>query len=189
MQLIGVPNWRPCVGVFLFDCDCVQLPQFPGVLRQSPAQRNRSGAPLFQGSVVKKGIGHGVQNLVTEHGRLYRVPSVHLNLSLFDGCQNPLQAWQVHRLGETVANGLEYQRVIRRFDFYAGGVVLALYLGRKHCRQQVLRAHPLQGSRHLAASGMTEQGQKPRGIPPPSRTEYGRLENRLQEYVSHSAGG
>ena len=58
-------------------------------------------------------------------------------------------------------------------------VVLAGYLGGKHRRQQVIRAHPLQRGRHFAPAVVPEYRQRPGRVPAPPGLEKRRRQGRL----------
>ncbi|MCH8974582.1 MAG: hypothetical protein IH869_05855, partial [Chloroflexi bacterium] len=78
VRLVDVADRRPRVLLLLRDGVGVQRAEVLRVLGQSPAQRDRAGAPLLQRRVVQEGIGHRVQDLVREDGGLERVLPVDL---------------------------------------------------------------------------------------------------------------
>ena len=99
-------------------------------------------------------------------------PPENFNFASLEGGQQVTAALQVHRPGEGVPERLEDQRVVRNFNVGSGGVVLASDLGREDGRQQVVGPHPLQRRRDLAAAGMAQDRQGPRGGPTPPGPEH-----------------
>ena len=78
-----------------------------------------------------------------KYRRLDRFSSVDFDLPVFYGGQHFLVAFQVHGLGQAVADGLENERMVRKLDSSGESIVLALDLGRKDGRQQIVGPHTL----------------------------------------------
>ena len=188
MKLIGVADSGPSVVRLLFDCRRVQASQVAGVLRQRPSKRHIPRPPLLQGGVVQECVGHSVQYLVGEYRRLHRVPAVDLYLTGLYRRQYLLVAFQVHGLGQAIADCLEYQGVVGRFNDVGDRVVLALDLSGKDGGQQVVGPHALQWRGDPASPGVPQQGQETGGVPPPPGAEQRGLEHGLEQHLFHGAG-
>ena len=188
VQFVGIADGGPGEGRLVPDGVRIQRGQVAGILGQSAAQGDGPGSPLLQRRIVQEGIGHGVENLVGKHRRLHRVLGEHLYRAGSDGLQDALQSFEVHGLGETIAGGLENQRMVRRLDVPRLRVVLALNLGGEHGGQQVIGTHPLERRRHLLAPGVPQQSQKTGSVPTPPGAVQGGLEHRLGQHLVHRVG-
>ena len=99
-----------------------------------------------------------------------------------DACQDPRETVEVHRLFETVADGLRHEGMVRKLAIArnifqtCGGV-------RENGRQQVVGQHSLQRRRHLSPATKPGHGKGDRRVPPPPRLEYRGVEQRLNQNI------
>ena len=180
MELVGVPYQRPGVPRRVLDCFGVQGCEVALVLGQRPPKGHGPRPPLlYLAVVVEKRVRHGVQYLVAEGRRLHRVLREHLDVTVLDRGQHVVEALDVHRFRQAVAQCLEHDRMVRHLDVARRSVVLAGDLGREHRGQQVVGAHALQRRRHLLAPREPQQRQRSRRIPAPANPKQRRLKHGL----------
>ena len=91
-----------------------------------------------------------------------------------------LQAFDVHRLVQAIAQRLIDQRMVGQLAL-AHEVLGTGDLVGKHDRQQIFRAQALQWRRNLFARAEPWQRQRGRRGPAPARRKHRRVEHRLNE--------
>ena len=109
------------------------------------------------------------------------------DLSPFNPPQQGRQPVHVHRLGQTVTNGLLDQRVNRHGHLS----LLVLPAGQRTGKdggQQVLRAHPLDLRRDPAPVDEPEQRQRACGIPPPATGKHRCSQDGLDQHFADGVG-
>ena len=105
VQLIGVGRFGPGLGFHAPDGIGVELAEVRGIFRRQPATRHHGlGAAFLEWCVVEIGIRPRREHLERERRRLIEVARHDLNGAGFDARQEPLQAGEIHRLGETVVD-------------------------------------------------------------------------------------
>ncbi len=131
VQFVNVARFGPSLLADFGDGRAVQLAKLASQPGIDAAQRHRPGAPFFQGRVVQKRIGIGVENLVRHRRRRRRIDSQCCNGTVVDGRENFHQAVEIHRFVQTIAHGFFNQGMIGQLDG-AAAVVLAHHLLGKH---------------------------------------------------------
>lgn len=112
--------------------------------RQTAPQRNGPRPPLADlGVLVEVGERSAVQDLVSEHAGLDRVDEVHPYGVLLEPAHQRLEALDVHRLVETLAQRLANERMVWDIDRTRRGVVLTGRKRREYGGHHVVRLHPL----------------------------------------------
>src|SRR6266481_2076962 len=102
------------------------------------------------------------------------------NFLATDFIEDLSQPLQIHRLLETIAQGLVYERMIG--DLHGPyPIILAQGLFRKDCAQQVFCAHTLQGHRDFFTAAVTRHRKCPRCVPAPPIREKRRRKNSLRK--------
>ena len=102
-------------------------------------------------------------------------------LDLFEHGDQPVN---VHRLGQTVLNGLLHQRMVGNLAV-AGDVLQAGQLVREHRGQEVLRFHALERRGNFAPAPLPRQRQRARRVPPPADREHRRIQQCLHQQIAH----
>ena len=188
MELIRIAHHRPGFFRDLRNGNRVQRAKVAGELgRQASAHLHRSRPAFFQRRVIQIGIGIGVQDLVTEGRGRWGIHCKAPDLSPFNPPQQGRQPVHVHRLGQTVTNGLLDQRVNRHGHLS----LLVLPAGQRAGKdggQQVLRAHPLDLRRDPAPVDEPEQRQRACGIPPPATGKHRCSQDGLDQHFADGVG-
>ncbi len=116
VELVGVANnW---LGVLFGHLDRARIyrAQIAFSEIETPRQADRSRAAFFQGRIVEKSVGIGIDQLVAQGRRLAGLLCDGDDGAAFDLRQERLETVDVHELFETIAHGLVDQRVPGDFD-------------------------------------------------------------------------
>ncbi len=186
MKLVRVPDHGP--GLFLDEVDRFGVePRELARIVESAPQLHGARAPLLERGVVEKRVGVGVHDLVGERRRRHALFHHAADVAALDAVENPLQSLEIHRLVETVRNGLVHQRMVRNPD----GPFEVLGAGRligKHRREKVVGAHPLNRRRHFLPAAEPWNGERAAEVPAPARGEHRRREEGLGEHRLRGMG-
>ena len=189
VQIARIAQFGPRLRAHLGDGVRIERSDLAGLLGvQGPPDRDGAGAPLFQRRVVEIRPGCAVQDLVRERARLRKVARHHAQGARGDLLQEHLHSREVHRLVQAIPQGLVDERVIDGLERSRRGVVLARYLGRKHLREQIVGAHPLQVEGHLLAAALAQERERAGRVPPPAHAEHRRLHRGLREDLFDARG-
>ena len=188
MQLVGVLHLGPGLLADPRDGLGVQGGQaIAGLHVQGAPGEHRLSAALLQGSVVEKGIGLDVEDLMAEGGWLQGVPRHELQPAFLDVAYKSGEPVDVHRLGQAISDRLLHQGMVRQ-RYVSHQVFLACHLLGKDCRQQVVGPHPYQRMGHLLTALLAQNGQSPGGVPSPSGGEHRSGEEGLDQHLLCGGG-
>ena len=189
VQLVGRAQIRKRLLDHLGDRLRIERAQRSRVARiQRPAHLHRPRPALLQRRVVEVRIRRRVEDLVRERRRFGGVARQHADLAVAHPLQEAAQPFDVHRLGEAVAQRLAHQRMVGRLDG-AGPVLLALRLRRKDLRQQVVGAHAQDIERHLLSSARAQDRQRSGRVPAPAHAPHRRPQRCLRQHFVDAARG
>ncbi len=182
MQFLGVDRIRPGFGLNPGDGLGIEPAKVGRVLGIAPAPgHHRLGPPLFQRRVVEEGVRFCVQRLEGEGRGLGQVARNDADVACLEAREQPLQAVDVHRLVQAVADRLIGERMVGDLAF-ADQILGAGDLIGEDRGDQVLSLHPQELRRHLLAGAKSRQRQRNAGDPAPSGGEHRRVEHRLDEH-------
>ncbi len=178
VQFIRIAHDRPGLPLHLLDRRRVQRSNFSCQLSWKRAPHlHRTRPPLFQWRVVEKRIGIRIQDLVRERRRQRRIDRHTANGAGFDLLEKDSQPVEVHRLSETVTQGLVHERMIRHpACSFTNHIVLTGQRVGEDGPKQIFCLHPLDLRRDFFAMGETQQHQRATDIPAPARHKHRRLQ-------------
>ncbi len=117
MQLIGSRRIGPRLRAHPIDRLLVELADVGGGFGIDPAAAHHGlGTALLEGCIVEIGIGARVQGLERERRRLGQIARDDPDLAAFETAQHGLEAGNIHRVLEAIADRLPHQRMIGYFD-------------------------------------------------------------------------
>jgi hypothetical protein len=122
---------------------------------------------------------------VGEDARLDRVDEVNPHRPLLEPAQQRLEALDVHRLMQAVAQRLPHERVIGDLDRTGRGVVLTRGERREHGGHEVGRLHALDVERVHPTALAAQDSQRTIEVPAPARGEHRATEHGLRDGVLH----
>ena len=174
MQLVCVRRVRPRLGAHALDSFRIQLADISGALCVQPAATHYGlRAALFERRIVEVSVRTRREDFERKRGRLGQVTSDDLDLAGFEATQQPLKAFDIHRLLEAVADRLTDQRMVGDLEL-TGQVLGAGELVRKDRREQIFRRHARQRGRHFLPAPEARQGQGDGRAPAPTRGKHRR---------------
>ncbi len=135
MKFVGIIDVRPYFAANSLDCPQIERAKIRSRFGIEPSPLKHSPSPsLFKRRVVEKRIRPRVQNFLRERGCFNNVTGDQSFFAALDRSEQRLEAFDVHRFFETIANSLSNQRMIWYFDVAAGQVLGTSDLIRKDGR-------------------------------------------------------
>ena len=180
MEVVGGRGRGGHLGPDLLDGGRLERPDGRQVDAQPPAQRDGAGATVRELFVVEERVGAGGDDLVREHRRFGRVAAMDGDVAGFDAREEGPQAVDVERFVERVGDRLADQQVIGDLD-RSGDVLLAGRGLREHRRHEVIGFHALDRRRVAPSTAEPKDHERAVEVPPPTRLEHRRVEDRLPE--------
>ncbi len=117
MQLVWSARIGPRLGADPRYCLGIELADVGGGSGVQPAAAHHGlGAPLLQGCVVQIGIGARDQGLERQGRRFGQIARDDADVAAFESAQHALEALDIHRIFETIADRLPHQRMIGNLD-------------------------------------------------------------------------
>ncbi len=186
MQFIRIAHDRPGLLLYFLNRGRIQRPDLAGQLSwQRAPHLHGPRPPLFQRRIVEKGIGVGIQDLVRERGRHRRIDRHTTDDPGFNLLEERGQSVEIHRLGETVPQGLVHERMIRNLASpFADHIILTGHRIREDGAKKIFRLHPLDLRRNLFPMRKAQQDQRTADIPAPARHKHRRLEHGGKQHLA-----
>ncbi len=156
--------------------------------RQAAAELHGVGPAVLELLVVEEGVGPGGDDLVGEHRRLGRVDAVDPHLSRLDPLEEGVEAIDVERLVERVADGLAHEHVVGDLAGAHDVVLAGRGLG-EDGGQQVVGLHALDRRRVAPTAPEAQDHQRSVEVPAPPGLEHRRVEDGVLEGVVDRAAG
>ncbi len=186
VDLVGARGRRPCLLAHAPDRFGVERSQLVGALdAEGTAGEHRLRAALLERRVVEEGVGLRGEDPGGERRRLGRVDRATLDPPVAKPPQDVEEAVDVHRLVQTVLDGLANDGVVDRHLDVARreGLAAGHHVG-EGLDEQVVGPHSHQGGRRALAAAHAVDEERARHVPPPPGLEHGGGEERLHEQVA-----
>ena len=188
VQFVGVGGVGPGFLLDARDRFGIEPAQFGRVFRREPAPIHHClGTAFFQRRVIEIGIRPRREHFERERRRLGEIARDHADVASLEAGEQTFESADVHRLGQTIGDGLAHQRVIGDFPL-ADQILRAGELVGEGGADQILGVHARELRRHLTAAAEARQRERDARDPAPARDEHGRVEHRLDQDFAHARG-
>jgi len=180
-DLLRIGRVRPGFSPDPRDRLGIETAQIGGLFRGQPAPSHHClGAALFQRRVIEIRVGPRGERFQRERRGFGKITGDHAQVAGFEPPQQPLETFDVHRVGEAVGDRLAHQGVVGHLAL-ADQILGARDLVRKNRCDQIFGVHAGKLRGHLATAAKPRERQRHASDPAPARIEHRRVEHGLDQ--------